>query len=324
MYNLIYEKLSDPTFLVSFLVAVATTATLITLLLPFMHTDTLGRRLKNVGIERRRIRDRERERLAQERKTNVRYQPRLYMNKIVERFNVSKWIGTAHVKNKLLLAGYRGRESEIAFMFFTLITPIGAFIISFLYLFLFLDDYPLVIHIGIALLVAYLGMKAPEIFLKNSTSKRQTSMKQAFPDALDLLLICVESGMSMEHAIRKVSQEIGLRSVPLAEEMALTAAELAFLPERRQALENFALRTGLDSVRQIVTVLIQSERYGTPLGTALRVVAQESRDNRMLEAERKAAALPPKLTVPMILFFLPVLFAVILTPAILQLTSAFK
>ena len=140
-------------------------------------------------------------------------------------------------------------------------------------------------------------------------------MRRAYPDSLDLLLICVESGMSIEHAFRKVASEIGTSSVALAEEFTLTTAELSYLQDRRIAYENLALRTGLDAVKQIVTVLIQSERYGTPLGSALRVVSQESRDNRLMEA----ASLPPKLTVPMIIFFLPCLFAVILTPAFLQI-----
>jgi len=162
-------------------------------------------------------------------------------------------------------------------------------------------------------------MQLPYLFLKNKIQRRQLSIRRAFPDALDLLLICVESGMSIEAAFRRVSQEIGTQSVALAEELTLTTAELSFLTDRRSAYENLGLRTGMDSVRQITTVLIQAERYGTPIGTALRVVARESRDNRMMLAEKKAAGLPPKLTVPMILFFLPVLFAVILTPAIIQL-----
>ena len=162
-------------------------------------------------------------------------------------------------------------------------------------------------------------MKVPELFLSNIISKRQLSIKRAFPDSLDLLLICVESGMSIEHSFRKVSGEIGAQSIPLAEELTLTTAELSFLPDRRSAYENLGLRTGMEQVRAICTVLIQAERYGTPLGTALRVVSQESRDNRMMEAEKKAASLPPKLTVPMIIFFLPVLFAVITTPAVIQI-----
>jgi len=175
--------------------------------------------------------------------------------------------------------------------------------------------------IGSAIAAAYLGLKAPELFLKNKISKRQASMRRAFPDSMDLILICVESGMSIEHAFRKVASEIGIQSIEMAEEFALTTAELSYLPDRRQAYENLGVRTGVDGLKQVSTVLIQAEKYGTPLGQALRVVAQEGRDARLLEAERKAAALPPKLTVPMIVFFLPVLFAVILTPALIQMSE---
>jgi tight adherence protein C len=170
-----------------------------------------------------------------------------------------------------------------------------------------------------SLLAAGAGMYLPNVYLKNAITKRQQSIKRAWPDALDLLLICIESGMSVEPAFRKVAEEIGATSLPLAEEMSLTAAELSYLQERRKAYENLATRTGLENIRAVVTALIQAERYGTPLGQAIRVLSQESRDARMAEAEKKAAALPPKLTVPMIVFFLPVLFAVIIGPAMIQL-----
>ena len=145
----------------------------------------------------------------------------------------------------------------------------------------------------------------------------------AFPDALDLLLICVESGMSIEAAFTRVSTEIGQQSVELAEEFALTTAELSYLPERRQAFENLARRCGHSGVKAVSAALNQAEKYGTPLGQALRVTAQENREMRMQEAERKAAALPAKLTVPMIVFFLPCLFVVILGPAIIRVMHTF-
>jgi tight adherence protein C len=156
--------------------------------------------------------------------------------------------------------------------------------------------------------------------VKNRISKRQHAIRRSWPDALDLLLICVECGMGIESALRKVSEEIGSQCTELAEELSLTTAELSYLQDRRKAYENLAERTGLDGVKGVVTSLIQSEKYGTPLSQSLRVLAQENRDMRMSEAEKRAAALPPKLTVPMILFFLPVLFAVIITPAVLQIT----
>ncbi len=175
--------------------------------------------------------------------------------------------------------------------------------------------------IGICILAAYVGMQAPMIYLKNAINKRQLSIKRAFPDALDLLLICVESGMSVELAFRKVSSEIGSQSIPLAEEFTLTTAELSYLQDRKVAYDNLQKRTGLDGVKSVCMALAQSERYGTPLGATLRVMAQENRDARMTEAEKKAAALPPMLTVPMVLFFLPVLFVVILGPTGIKLSE---
>jgi tight adherence protein C len=174
------------------------------------------------------------------------------------------------------------------------------------------------VKIGIAIAAAYAGMHLPLMLLKNKIQRRQLSIKRAFPDTLDLLLICVESGMSIEAAFKKVSEEIGRQSVPLAEELTLTMAELSYLPDRRQAYENLAKRTDLDGVKSVCMALQQAERYGTPLAQMLRVMAQENRDMRMSEAEKKAAGLPPKLTVPMILFFLPVLFIVILGPAAIK------
>jgi tight adherence protein C len=165
---------------------------------------------------------------------------------------------------------------------------------------------------------AYVGFYFPILFISNLIQRRQKSIKRVFPDALDLLLICVQAGMSVEAAMNKVAGEIGSRSVELAEEFSLTTAELSYLPERRQAYENLGKRTGLTVVRAVGTSLIQAERYGTAVGQALRVLSKESRDMRMAEAEKKAAELPPKLTVPMIVFFLPVLFVVILGPAVIQ------
>ena len=161
----------------------------------------------------------------------------------------------------------------------------------------------------------------PVLYVSNRATKRKQSIQKAWPDALDLMLICVESGMSVEAAFRKVADEIGAQSVELAEEFVLTNAELSFLQERKQAYDNLAGRTGLESVKSVSQALVQAERYGTPVAHALRVLANESRDMRMNAAEKKAAALPPKLTVPMILFFLPVLFAVILGPAGIQVSE---
>jgi len=323
MLEIVFEKLHDGQFILSILVGIATIAAILSVAMPLLETDALSRRMKAVGVERDRIRARERERLsASAGKANLRQAPKAYMKQIVERFSLSKWLGTEQAKLQMLMAGYRGAQAEVGFLFFRLVTPIASLVISVVYVFFIADlEWPFIIKLGTVLAAVYCGLKAPELYVSNQISKRQHSMGRAFPDAMDLLLICVESGMSIEHACRKVAEEIGGQSIALAEEFSLTTAELSYLPERRVAYENLAIRTGIEAAKQISTVLIQAERYGTPLGTALRMVAQESRSQRLLAAEKKAASLPPKLTVPMIIFFLPVLFAVILTPAIIQVTA---
>ncbi len=322
MIDLIFHKLVDPQFLFTLMVAVATAATIVTLGMTFVEGDNLARRMRGVSIEREAIRARERERLGKNagQRVSLRQQPTAYMKKVVDRLNLSSWLGTETAKLRLAMAGYRGKQAETAFLFFRLVSPIGLFLFTLFYAFVVIGDkYSVMVRLIAVVGALYLGIKLPEIFLKNQTSKRQLSMRRAIPDAMDLLLICVESGVSIEHAFRKVAAEVGSQSVALAEELTLTTAELSYLQERRQAFENLANRTGVDAIKAITTALVQAERYGTPVGVALRVLAQESRDHRMNEAEKKAAALPPKLTVPMILFFLPVLFVVILTPALIQI-----
>ena len=320
MLSFFFQKLAEPQFLAALLAAFAAGATVITLAAPLVEGSNLNKRMKSVADERERIRARERERMSRGNQTaSLRHEPKAYMKQIVDQFKLGEWLGTETAKEKLVRAGFRGPQAEIAFLFFRLVAPIGTVVFTIFYLFVVDDfDLPLLFRIGLVIGAAFVGIKSPEIFLVNTTGKRQKSIRRAWPDALDLLLICVESGMSIEQAFRRVSQEVGTQSVALAEELTLTTAELSYLPERRAAYDNLAIRTGLDQVKAVTTALIQAERYGTPLGTALRVLSQESRDQRMTEAEKKAAGLPPKLTVPMILFFLPVLFVVIMTPALIQ------
>ncbi|PSC06273.1 type II secretion system protein [Alsobacter soli] len=300
--------------------AVAAAATVITLALPLLETDRLQKRMRAVSSEREAIRARERERLGRAgEKATLRQTPKAYMKQVVDQFSLDKWLGTENARVLLSQAGFRGPQAEIAFLFFRLVAPVVGLLGAGVYAFgIWQTEQPLFVKLGVALAGAYAGIKAPELYVKNAITKRQQSMRLAFPDALDLLLICVESGMSLEHAFRKVATEIGNQSVALAEEFTLVTAELSFLPDRRQAFENLSQRTGLEVVKSVCTALVQAERYGTPLGHALRVLAQEGRDERMNAAEKKAAALPPKLTVPMILFFLPVLLIVILTPAVIR------
>jgi len=290
--------------------------------MPFLAPDTLSKRMKAVALEREKIRQRERERMAQGGKITLRQSPRAYMKTVVENFNLSKWVGQEEAHTMLVQAGYRGQAPYVTYLFFRMVMPIAMLVASLFYVFVVLElNQPPLIKIGISIGAAYFGMLSPNLFLKNKIQRRQLSIKRAFPDALDLLLICVESGMSVEAAFRKVSEEIGAQSIPLAEELTLTTAELSYLPNRRQAYENLAQRVGLEGVRSVCLALQQSERYGTPLGATMRVLAQENRDMRMSEAEKRAAALPPKLTVPMILFFLPVLFIVILGPAAIRVMA---
>jgi tight adherence protein C len=315
MIETLIAKLHDPKFMMMLMAAIAVAATAYSLLTPLLVGDGLAKRMKAVASERERIRVRERDRLSRNERGSLRQSPRQLVSKVVTDFNLSKWLAQEAALDKLLMAGYRGQAPYVTFLFFRAVMPILLLVFAVLYVFVISHmQQSLPIKIGMCLAAAWLGLQAPMIFLKNAISKRQLSIKRAFPDALDLLLICVESGMSIETAFRKVSVEIGSQSIALAEEFTLTTAELSYLPDRKVAYENLAKRTGLEGVKSVCLALQQSERYGTPLGQSLRVMAQENRDMRMNEAEKKAAALPPKLTVPMILFFLPVLFVVILGP----------
>ena len=313
------EQLIDPQVLAMVFAAIAAGATVITLAMPLLARDTLSTRMKAVAFEREKIRQRERERLAQGHKVALRQSPKAYMKTVVENFNLSKWVGQEAARAKLVQAGYRGQAPYVTYLFFRMLMPVVMMAATLFYVFVVINlDQPLLIKLGIAIGAAYFGILSPNLFLKNKIQRRQLSIKRAFPDALDLLLICIESGMSVEAAFQKVSAEIGTQSIELAEELTLTTAELSYLPDRRQAYENLAQRVGLEGVKSVCLALQQAERYGTALGTTMRVLSQENRDMRMSEAEKKAAGLPPKLTVPMILFFLPVLFVVILGPAAIR------
>src|SRR3569833_2360397 len=306
MLSLLIEKMQDVRLLTMLFAGIAASATAYALISPMFAGDGLAKRMKAVASERERIRQRERERMSRNEKVTLRQSPKQLVGKVVHDFNLGKWVAQEEAKHKLIMAGYRGQAPYMTFLFFRLLTPIIFLIVTALYVFVIMKlQQTTLVKIGICIGAAWAGMQAPMLFLRNAISKRQLSIKRAFPDALDLLLICVESGMSIEAAFRKVSIEIGAQSVALAEEFTLTTAELSYLQDR----------TGLDGAKSVCKALMQSERYGTPPGQTLRVMAQENRDMRMNEAEKKAAALPPKLTVPMIVFFLPILFVVILGPS---------
>ncbi|MCE3256270.1 MAG: type secretion system protein [Nitrobacter vulgaris] len=322
MLEFLIEKFHDPRFMTMVLAAIAASATVYTLVTPFLVTDGFTKRMKAVASERERIRQRERERLAKSEKVSLRQAPKQFVSKIVDDLNLGKWVAQEAAREKLVMAGYRGQAPYVTFLFFRMVTPILMLIGAITYVFLISHmQQSTPVKIGICIGAVFLGLQAPMLFLKNAITKRQLSIKRAFPDSLDLLLICIESGMSIEVAFRKVSTEIGSQSVALAEEFTLTTAELSYLQDRKIAYENLANRTGVEGVKSVCLALQQSERYGTPLAQSLRVMAQENRDMRMNEAEKKAAALPPKLTVPMIVFFLPVLFVVILGPSGIKIAA---
>jgi tight adherence protein C len=311
----------DPQFVVMVLAAVAAFATVTSFVLPLLSGDRLDARMKYVSTERERLRA-ERLALLAEDQRRLRKDPKSFMKRVVEQLNLRKALETEGTRERLKMAGLRGQAPVVAFLFFRATLPIATFGLVFFYLF-FVNDQHLApfVRLGLSIGGAYFGFYLPNIFISNLIQRRQKSIKRVFPDSLDLLLICVQAGMSIESAMNKVATEIGSRSLELAEEFSLTTAELSYLQERRQAYENFGKRTGLPVVRAVGMSLIQAERYGTAIGQALRVLAKESREMRMAEAEKKAASLPPKLTVPMILFFLPVLFIVILGPAYIQVMA---
>ena len=325
LLDLLIEKFHDVRFMTMLLAAIAAAATAYTLIMPMFAGEGLAKRMKAVASERERIRQRERDRMNRSEKVSLRQSPRQLVQNVVGRLNLNKWLAQEEARDKLVMAGYRGQAPYMTFLFFRLIMPIVFLIGAILYVFVISNmQQSTPIKIGMCIGASWAGMQAPMVFLKNAITKRQLSIRRAFPDALDLLLICIESGMSVETAFRRVSNEIGTQSIALAEEFSLTTAELSYLQDRKQAYENLAKRTGLEGVKSVCLALQQAERYGTPLGQTLRVMAQENRDMRMNEAEKKAAALPPKLTVPMIVFFLPVLFVVILGPTGIKVSEYMK
>ncbi|HCL64907.1 MAG TPA: type II secretion system protein [Rhizobium sp.] len=321
-------RLTDPAMIVAVLVAIAVFATLYTIAVPYLERGDLEKRMKAVSTERDLIRARERARMNSESshgKASLRASNNQSVRQIVEKFNLRQALVDDATMDKLRAAGFRSQNALNIFLVARFLLPFLTVTLAAIWIFVLgnLAEKPFTVRLLATVVGAYIGFYLPNIYVSNRMSKRQHSIKRAWPDALDLMLICVESGISIEAAMRRVAEEMANQSPELAEEMVLTTAELSFLQDRRTALENLGTRTQIDGVKAVTQALIQAERYGTPIAQALRVLAQEGRDERMNEAEKKAAALPPKLTVPMILFFLPVLVAVILGPAGIQVSDRF-
>jgi tight adherence protein C len=312
------EFFMKPEGLITLLVGVSAFATILTVAAPLLQGDQMKARMKSIMTERERLKAAHRAALGNEAgRLRDRANPGL-LTQLVEGLNLRKLFEAEASRDGLRQAGYRSDRHLVYFLTARLITPFILAILFFVYSTqVFGDKIPTNMRFAALIIGLVAGYYLPALYIKSKIDRRQLSIKRAWSDALDLLLICVESGMSIEAALQRVAREIGSQSVPLAEELTLTCAELSYLPDRRKAFENLGKRTGVTTVKSVVTSLIQSERYGTPIGQALRVLAQENRDMRMQEAERRAAALPPKLTVPMMLFFLPVIFIVILGPSII-------
>jgi tight adherence protein C len=226
---------------------------------------------------------------------------------------------------KLMQAGIRSKDWAVVIIFARLLLPIiiGGGVVLWVYGFGGLADWTPVKRYAAVAASLILSYKAADIWLDNTIAKRSGEIRKGLPDGLDLLVICAEAGLTVDAAFARVSKELGRAYPELGDEFALTAIELGFLTERRHAFENLATRVNLDAVKGVVTTMIQTEKYGTPLASALRVLSAEFRNERMMRAEEKAARLPAIMTVPLILFILPVLFVVILGPAACSINDQF-
>ena len=315
--------IDNPQNLLAGFVALISFGTVFSIAAPALKGDKLEGRLKSVANRREELRRRSRQQIAKE--SGIRRTDEGMVKNVVERLQLKRVLEDSRVVDRLAQAGYRGPKPVTTFYFFRLVTPFVFAILAGVYLFgLHVLHLPTITRFC-ALFMAFVGgFYAPNLYVSNRATKRRASIVAVFPDALDLLLICVEAGMSIEAALQKVAGEVGASSIELAEEMTLLTAELSYLPERRMAYEGLAKRTNHPGIKAVVVAMIQAERYGTPLGNALRVMAKENREMRIAAAEKKAAQLPAKLTVPMILFFLPVLFVVILGPAIIKVQDSNK
>ena len=313
------DMILEPANIIMAISAMGAFLTIVAFGMPLLERDALSSRLKAVARRREELQAASRARNAPQ-KSKLRQQAtRNYIRAIVENFKLLNPANSESLRRKLAQAGQRGQGPLYAYAFFRFVAPFAFAGLAAMYYFLLTNfDMSVGTRVMICLGAGFLGFVGPGVILSNMVAKRQQSITKAFPDALDLMVICVEAGLSMEAGFHRVADEIQENSPELSEELGLTTAELAFLPDRRAALENLAKRTGLPGMKALTTSLVQAEKYGTPISVSLRVLANEQRDERMNKAEKKAGALPAQLTVPMIAFFLPVLFIVLIGPAIIK------
>jgi len=292
----------------------------ITIWFTLLHRDPAARRIKVIAAQRSALRST----VVGPRRRQQRLPTLGMMRQVVDRLNLLKSGQAERISQKLMRCGWRSKDAIIRYLFMKLFLPLvfGVITVFLLYGLNFADLSPQ-IKLGASLGGVIFGAYLPDLIVKNMTQKRQEIIRKALPDALDLMVICAEAGLSLDATLSRVSQEMELACAELADEMGLTGLELGFLPDRRKALQNLAMRVDLPVVRGVVNTLIQAEKYGTPLAQSLRIMSGESRNERMMKAEEKAARLPALLTVPMIIFTLPPLFVVLIGRAILNTMDAF-
>lgn len=298
--------------------AIAAFAAVLAVGLPLASRDQSAARLKAIASRRHDLAAKQRNALRSNgRRVEL-------MKAVLGRLDLHESVQAKSLKARLAQAGWRHPSAAVTYIFARVALPVAALAVGVGYAATLFAHSPMATRALIVLGATIIGLTLPPLLLTNAVQKRQMAVARAFPDALDLLVICVEAGLSVEASLGRVTDEMIEGAPQLAEEIGLTAAELAFLADRRQAWDNLAERTGLPQVKSLATALVQSEKYGTPVGQALKVLAQENRESRMAAAEKKAAALPAKLTVPMIVFFLPVLFMVIAGPAAIQVMAMMR
>ncbi len=309
----------SPENLILFMSGLSAAVTVMAIWFGLLNRNPAGRRIKELAERREALRAG----IVAPRRRADKLKTTPTMNQVVQRLNLLRHGHGEKIAKKLAQAGWRSKDAVVRFLFFKLVLPplLGGIVVVMVYGFNAYGLEPLA-KVGVALGAVILGFYGPDIFVKNTITKRTEVLSKALPDALDLMVICSEAGLSLDATLKRVADELEQASPEISDELALTALELGFLPERRRALENLAERTGLNSLRAMVTTLLQAVRYGTPLANSLRVLSHEFREERMLKAEAKAARLPALLTVPMIIFILPPLFVVLIGPAILDIIDA--
>jgi tight adherence protein C len=317
----------DVFWVATLMAAVATGAVLVALYAAVTVRDPMAKRVKALVERREQLKAgitastaKKRAKLVRNTDTTDRMRGWLSSMKVLQEDQIKT------AQQKLAQAGIRRKELAVVIIFSRLVFPIvlGTIVAIWIYGLGGLADWTPVKKFAVFAISVGLGYKAADIYLQNLITKRTDAIRKGLPDALDLLVICAEAGLTVDSSFNRVAKELGRGYPELGDEFALTAIELGFLTERRMAFENLAYRVALDAVRGVVTTMIQTEKYGTPLASALRVLSAEFRNDRMMRAEEKAARLPAIMTVPLILFILPTLFIVILGPAACSIGDAFS